>query len=148
MVWKMIFLFQGCILRLHINLPGCKNLFLQKNGHPITIRSIRLRFLPQTSRGGGMIMATHIARELGILLFTLQDLVPGPGLGVGGWGLGGKGRAKPTHNQEPAWKSMKWPLKQKKHLKRWPHERYPKCHDHCNTWQIGIRKSKTLIKQP
>ena len=40
-------------------------------------------------------MATHIARELGILLFTLQDLVPGPGLGVGGWGKGGKGRAKP-----------------------------------------------------
>ena len=23
MVWKMIFLFQGCILRLHANLPGC-----------------------------------------------------------------------------------------------------------------------------
>ena len=24
MVWKMIFLFQGCILRFHVNLPGCK----------------------------------------------------------------------------------------------------------------------------
>ena len=23
MVWKMIFLFQGCILRFHLNLPGC-----------------------------------------------------------------------------------------------------------------------------
>ena len=23
MVWKMIFLFQGCILRFHVNLPGC-----------------------------------------------------------------------------------------------------------------------------
>ena len=24
MVWKMIFLFQGGILRFHVNLPGCK----------------------------------------------------------------------------------------------------------------------------
>ena len=23
MVWQMIFLFQGCILRFHVNLPGC-----------------------------------------------------------------------------------------------------------------------------
>ena len=23
MVWKMIFLFQGCMLRFHVNLPGC-----------------------------------------------------------------------------------------------------------------------------
>ena len=23
MVWKLIFLFQGCILRFHVNLPGC-----------------------------------------------------------------------------------------------------------------------------
>ena len=40
-----------------------------------------------------MIMATHIARELGILLFTLQDLVPGPGLGEGReGGEGGEGK--------------------------------------------------------
>ena len=24
MVWKMFFLFQSCILRFHVNLPGCK----------------------------------------------------------------------------------------------------------------------------
>ena len=23
MVWKMVFLFEGCILRFHVNLPGC-----------------------------------------------------------------------------------------------------------------------------
>ena len=28
MVWKMIFLFQGCILRFHVNLPGCMSKFL------------------------------------------------------------------------------------------------------------------------
>ena len=27
MVWKMIFLFQGCILRFHVNLPGCISLY-------------------------------------------------------------------------------------------------------------------------
>ena len=26
MAWKMIFLFQGCILSLHVNLPGCTSL--------------------------------------------------------------------------------------------------------------------------
>ena len=27
MVWKMIFLFQGCILRFHVDLPGCISLY-------------------------------------------------------------------------------------------------------------------------
>ena len=27
MVWKMVFLFQGCILRFHVNLPGCNTSF-------------------------------------------------------------------------------------------------------------------------
>ena len=27
MVWKMILLFQGCILSFHVNLPGCKQIF-------------------------------------------------------------------------------------------------------------------------
>ena len=76
---------------------GVRSCSSKKNGHPITIQSpIRLRFLPQTSRGGGMIMATHIARELGILLFTLQDLVRrSRSRGRGKGGKGGKGRAKP-----------------------------------------------------
>ena len=28
MVWKMFFLFQGCILRFHLNLPGCNHAFI------------------------------------------------------------------------------------------------------------------------
>ena len=31
MVWKMIFLFQGCILRFHVNLRGCTNGCKQNN---------------------------------------------------------------------------------------------------------------------
>ena len=30
MVWKMIFLFQGCILRFHVNPPGCTQSFFFK----------------------------------------------------------------------------------------------------------------------
>ena len=29
MVWKMILLFQGCILRFHVNLPGCTNKYIR-----------------------------------------------------------------------------------------------------------------------
>ena len=37
MVWKMTFLFQGCILRFHVNLPGCTcNLYvLNLHGFPL-----------------------------------------------------------------------------------------------------------------
>ena len=43
MVWKMIFLFQGCLVRFHVNLPGCtsmagfllkKNTMLGRKNHP------------------------------------------------------------------------------------------------------------------
>ena len=35
MVWKMFFLFQGCILRFHVNLPGCisEGTLYSKEGH-------------------------------------------------------------------------------------------------------------------
>ena len=41
MVWKMFLLFQGCILRFHVNLPGCKksetaNLFSLDMGGPLS----------------------------------------------------------------------------------------------------------------
>ena len=32
MVWKMFLLFQGCILRFHVNLPGCTSVRLSSNG--------------------------------------------------------------------------------------------------------------------
>ena len=44
MGWKMIFLFQGCILRFHVNLPGCKK------GH------VAVSFDPEN---GGVSLKTH-----------------------------------------------------------------------------------------
>ena len=41
MVWKMIFLFQGCILRFHVNLPGC--IFWNNSVVPIDYRTYSWR---------------------------------------------------------------------------------------------------------
>ena len=66
------FLFKASLKLIQINFS--KKLFLQKQG-----RSNPHPFLaPQTSCSCRMIMATHVARELGILLFTLQDLELSP----------------------------------------------------------------------
>ena len=39
-VWKMIFLFQGCILRFHVNLPGC--IYISSYLRSLTLASDKL----------------------------------------------------------------------------------------------------------
>ena len=74
MVSKMIFLFQGCILRFHVNLPGCSmnwNLILASYvSDPFSVK-LHAKERPRTNKD-----ATSCVSEIGEMIKVLATRNP------------------------------------------------------------------------
>ena len=71
MVWKMFLLFQGCILRFHVNLPGCTPMMLRKFFDPNS--SCRLRY-PQHDLANSSCCSLHCPNGLQLLNMSWGDV--------------------------------------------------------------------------
>ena len=60
-VWKMIFLFQGCILRFYVNLPGCIFICLYLYTEPTNILLRTLSGTPTATAWSAMTAFTSLA---------------------------------------------------------------------------------------